>query len=174
MRPDRYKAICDKDMNVNRFSSLTILVLLTLLTMSADAVELKARKPGSKDKCPVCGMFVAKYPDFAAQVQFRDGTVLHFDGTKDLFTYYQNLSRYSPGRKQGEIDAILVTGYYSLTPIDGRTAWYVTGSDVYGPMGRELIPFEKEADAREFMQDHKGKAILRFRAITPAIVRELD
>lgn len=162
-------------MNVNKLYSFIItLVLLTLLAASADAAQIKARKPASKDRCPVCGMFVAKYPDFAAQVQYRDGTVLYFDGTKDLFKYYQNPSRYSPGRKQGEIDAILVTGYYSLTPIDARTAWYVTGSDVYGPMGRELIPFEKEADAREFMQDHKGKALLRFKAITPAIVRELD
>jgi len=160
---------------VHKLSSLIItLVLLTFLAMSADAAQIRARKPANKDKCPVCGMFVAKYPDFAAQIQFRNGTVLHFDGTKDLFKYYQNLSRYSPGRKQGEIDAILVTGYYSLTPIDARTAWYVTGSDVHGPMGRELIPFEKEADAREFMQDHKGKALLRFRAITPAIIRELD
>jgi len=30
-------------------------------------------------------------------------------------------------------------------------------SDVYGPMGRELIPFEKMKDAEEFMTDHKVK-----------------
>jgi len=153
---------------------VSFITLLTLVAISADAAGLKARKPANGDKCPVCGMFVAKYPDFAAQVQFRSGSVLHFDGPKDLFKYYQNISRYSPGRKQGDIAAILVTSYYSLSPIDAHTAWYVTGSDVYGPMGHELIPFEREAEAREFQKDHKGKALLHFREITPAVVRGLD
>jgi nitrous oxide reductase accessory protein NosL len=35
------------------------------------------------------------------------------------------------------------------------SAYYVLGSDIYGPMGRELIPFEKEADAKEFIKDHQ-------------------
>ncbi len=154
--------------------AVSFITLLTLVAISADAAGLKARKPANGDKCPVCGMFVAKYPDFAAQVQFRNGTVLHFDGTKDLFKCYQNLPRYSPGRKQGDIVAIFVTGYYSLAPIDAYSAWFVAGSDVFGPMGRELIPFQEEADAREFMKDHKGKSLLRFKDITPAIVKELD
>jgi copper chaperone NosL len=53
-------------------------------------------------------------------------------------------------------------------------AFYVLGSDAYGPMGRELIPFEKETEAREFLKDHKGKNILRFRDITYSIVKGLD
>lgn len=160
---------------MRKLFTYTILLLLSVTTISAaGAVGPQARKPASGDKCPVCGMFVAKYPDFAAQVQFRNGSALHFDGPKDLFKYYQNISRYSPGRKQGDIAAILVTSYYSLSLIDAQTAWYVTGSDVYGPMGRELIPFEKEAEAREFQKDHKGKALLRFREITPAVVKGLD
>ena len=48
------------------------------------------------------------------------------------------------------------------------------GSDIYGPMGRELIPFEKETDAREFMKDHKGKSMLRFTDVTPDILKGLD
>lgn len=159
---------------VKRLSPLITSLLLTLLMIAADAAGLNARKPAKGDKCPVCGMFVAKYPDFAAQVQFRSGNVLHFDGAKDFFRYYQNISRYTPGRKPGDIAALFVTGYYSLTPIDALAAWYVTGSDVFGPMGKELVPFEKEAEAREFMRDHKGKKMLRFRDVTPAIVKELD
>ncbi len=168
---------CSTHDTENRVKRLTLLIaplLLICLTTSAGAAALNARKPAKGDKCPVCGMFVAKYPDFAAQVQFRNGNVLHFDGAKDFFKYYQNISRYTPGRKQGDIAAILVTSYYSLSPIDAQTAWYVTGSDVFGPMGRELVPFEKEAEAREFLKDHKGKSLLRFRDVTPAIVKELD
>ncbi|HEY6838824.1 MAG TPA: nitrous oxide reductase accessory protein NosL [Geobacteraceae bacterium] len=155
--------------------SLTAIVaLLVFLTASAYAGNPKPRKPGAGDKCAVCGMFVAKYTDFAAQLQFRDGTVMFFDGPKDLFTYYQGLARSSAGRKPGDVTAAFVTGFYTLTPIDGLKAFYVTGSNVNGPMGRELVPFATEAEAREFRKDHKGKAILRFRDITPAIVRELQ
>ena len=48
------------------------------------------------------------------------------------------------------------------------------GSDVYGPMGRELIPFVKESEARDFLKDHKGKSIIRFRDVTAAVLRPLD
>ena len=61
-----------------------------------------------------------------------------------------------------------------MTFIDGFKAFYVVGSDIYGPMGRELIPFEKEADAREFMKDHKGNRVLKLISVTPDILKSLD
>ena len=47
-------------------------------------------------------------------------------------------------------------------------------SDVYGPMGHELIAFASAADAREFMRDHRGRSILRFAAVSPELLRTLD
>jgi len=41
-------------------------------------------------------------------------------------------------------------------------------------MGRELIPFEKEAQAQEFMKDHKGKSVLPFDKIDLSLVMGLD
>ena len=130
--------------------------------------------PTPRDKCPVCGMFVAKYPDFLAQIVFRDGSYAMFDGTKDMFKYYFNLKKYHPTKRMEDIDSIYVTDYYSLSLTDGHKAFYVIGSDVYGPMGKELIPFEKEADAAGFMKDHKGKAVLNFRQVTQGTIKELD
>ena len=52
--------------------------------------------------------------------------------------------------------------YYSLQPVDAHSAFYVVGSDVFGPMGKELIPFEKATAAQEFLRDHQGKKVLRF------------
>ena len=49
-----------------------------------------------------------------------------------------------------------------------------SSSDVFGPMGKELVPFDKEADAREFKKDHKGAAILRFKDVTEAVVKGMD
>lgn len=159
---------------MQRLFIVIIMMSLVCLTTVSFAADLKPHKAGPKDKCAVCGMFVAKYPDFAAQVQFRDGTVAFFDGPKDLFTYYQGLSRYNPRKRQADVSAVFVTSYYNLTPIDAISAWYVTGSNVYGPMGRELIPFAKESEAREFKKDHSGKAILRFKDVTQAVIKGLE
>lgn len=126
------------------------------------------------DKCPVCGMFVAKYPDFVAQIVFADGTYAVFDGAKDMFKYYFNLKKYAPAKSPDDIASIYVTDYYNMTLIDGRKASYVIGSDVFGPMGRELIPMAQEKDAVLFMKDHAGKKTIGFDAITPELVKELD
>jgi copper chaperone NosL len=147
-----------------------------LLTVLAGAAGKEIPKqtdpvfPTAKDKCPVCGMFVAKYPDWTMVVLFRDGSHVFFDGAKDMFKYLFDLKRYAPARKAEDIRTIMVKDYYRLSLIDAQKAWFVLGSDVYGPMGRELIPLEKEADAREFMNDHRGKKILRFTDVTPEII----
>ena len=127
-----------------------------------------------KDKCPVCGMFVAKYPDFAAEIIFKDGSYAAFDGTKDMFKYYFNLTKFDPSKKTADIAAIFVTDYYDLKWIDGYKAFYVEGSDVYGPMGRELIPFEKQEGAEQFMTDHIGKSLFKFDEITYDLIKGLD
>jgi len=151
------------------------LMVLMLTAMSpADGGDQKPVTPTGKDKCPVCGMFVAKYPDFLAEIIFKDGTYAIFDGTKDLFKYYLDLKQYNPSRRMEDIGAVYVTDYYNLTLIDGYAAYYVSGSDIFGPMGRELIPHEKETDAMGFMKDHNGTAVLKFREITPEIIRKLD
>jgi len=131
-------------------------------------------KPSKKDKCPVCGMFVYKYPDWVGEVIFNDGTVAFFDGAKDLFKYYFDLKKYIPGKTQKDIAAIYVTEYYDLKLLDARKAFFVIGSDVYGPMGRELIPFFTKEDAEAFKKDHNGTRILVFKKVTPAVIRKLD
>jgi len=72
------------------------------------------------------------------------------------------------------VEAVFVKDYYSLEFIDGRTAFYVMGSDVYGPMGKELVPFGREQDARQFLKDHKGKSLLRFGEVTKDVLEALQ
>jgi copper chaperone NosL len=156
------------------FAIGALLFLILVPDFLARGAERKAIKPSPKDKCPVCGMFVAKYPDWVTAIRFRDGAAIFFDGAKDMFKYYFNLKKYNPSKKQADIEVLQVTDYYSLSPANGFEAYYVLGSDVYGPMGRELIPFAKEEDAREFMKDHKGQNMLRFKEVTAEKIKELD
>lgn len=125
-------------------------------------------------KCPVCGMFVAKYPDWTAAARFKDGTTSYYDGPKDMFNHYFDTARYTPGKRQTDIAALTVKEYYSLAMIDARAAFFVSGSDVNGPMGSELIPFSTEKDAKAFKLDHKGKLILRFNDITRLTIKHLN
>jgi len=158
---------------VKYLRQLVFVALVLFSAASAFAVP-KPVKPAARDKCAVCGMFVAKYTDFAAQIHFKNGSVAHFDGSKDLFKFYQQPGSYIKKSTVKDITALYVTDYYSLSLVDGFTAVYVVESDVYGPMGRELIPFAKAKDAREFNRDHKGKRVLSFKEVTPAIIRGLD
>ena len=119
-------------------------------------------KPGRDEKCPVCGMFVYKYPDWVAELLFRDGSRAVFDGAKDLFRYFFDSRRFGGTKGRGDVAVVFVTDYYTLEPIDGKPAFYVIGSDVYGPMGKELIPFERREDAEEFLRDHGGRRIIVF------------
>jgi nitrous oxide reductase accessory protein NosL len=119
-------------------------------------------------------MFITKYPDWISAVVFKDGSQAFFDGSKDMFKYLFDLKRYNPSKKKENIEAIWVLDYYSLSPILAEKAWFVVGSDVFGPMGRELIPLEKESGAREFLKDHKGQKILKFSEVTPKVIKSLD
>ena len=152
--------------------SAAIIGLLSASLAGAGAPADKLPSPG--DKCPVCGMFVSKYPDWGATLLFKDGTRKYFDGCKDLFKFLSDLKQYAPGRSQSDVDSFSVTDYYAVKAVDGRAAYYVLGSDVHGPMGKELVPFANEAEAREFLKDHKGSAVLRYKEITPAVLKTLE
>lgn len=145
-----------------------------IMTGFATAWDGEPVKPSPRDKCPVCGMFVARYPDWVGKIIYKDGMTVFFDGAKDLFRYYVDIKKYHPGKDKAGIAAIYMTEYYDLKPIDAYKAYYVVGSDVYGPMGRELIPFTNESDAREFMSDHKGKQVIRFKDVTTEVIASLD
>ena len=122
-------------------------------------------------KCPVCGMFVAKYPKWAARIEVE--TEKHyFDGVKDMMKFYVFDIDFPYNRSK--ITNIEVTDFYTLKAIDAKKAFYVVGSDVFGPMGNELIPFLTKDAAQNFMTDHGGEKIILFDAITPKLVMGLD
>jgi nitrous oxide reductase accessory protein NosL len=157
------------------------LLLLTILwaTVAAQSATPSKAPPKAqgltpKGSCAVCGMYVANFPDWASVVSFRDGAQAWFDGPKDLFTYLLDLKRYAPKKNPADITSIQVKDYYGLKPIDGRKAFYVLGSDVLGPMGKELVPFALEASARTFLKDHRGQRVLTFQDINPELMKGLE
>ena len=140
----------------------------------AAASTVSVPGPGPADTCPVCGMFVAKYRNWVATILWKDGRAQHFDGAKDLFTFLHALPKYAAGRSREDMRTVAVTEFYDVRTIDATQAFFVIGSDVLGPMGRELVPFATRGDAEEFLKDHHGTRILRYGEITPEIIRGVD
>lgn len=152
-------------------TSLVSLALATALLGGPPAKPARGLVP--KGSCAVCGMHVPNFPDWAAVVTFKDGGQAWFDGPKDLFTFLFDLKRYAPRRRAEDISAIQVKDYYTLKHIDARSARFVVGSDVMGPMGHELVPFAGEAQARDFQKDHRGRKLLAFSDISAKTLDEL-
>jgi copper chaperone NosL len=151
---------------------LALFILLFSMDRSyADEPTVTIKK---SDRCPVCGMFVYKYPKWVAQIMFKDGSYYYYDGAKDMFKHIFDTAKYTVGKKAEDIKAIYVTDYYEVELVDAKSAFFVIGSDVLGPMGHELLPFKDQESAQEFMEDHKGKSIIRFQDVTPAVIESLD
>ncbi|MFC1523251.1 nitrous oxide reductase accessory protein NosL [Thermodesulfobacteriota bacterium] len=149
-----------------------LILVVALLSFSSIGVAEPVVKIKSREKCPVCGMFVAKYDAWITQVHHHDKSVSFFDGVKDMMAYVFNPQHHG-AHTSADIGEIWVKDYYTLDWIDGRTAFFVLGSDVYGPMGHELIPFQSREAAGSFLKDHHGKEILPFAEISATIVESL-
>jgi nitrous oxide reductase accessory protein NosL len=147
---------------------ITALVVFSFLGIASSEEFIE---PTKEDKCAVCGMFPYKYPNWIAEIIFKDGTYVVFDGPKDMFKYYFNTSKYSKGKKSREdISDIHVTEYYTTRHMRAQNSFFVTGSDVNGPMGEELVPVKGRKEAESFKDDHKGKKILAFDEVTAEYV----
>lgn len=141
-----------------------------------DRLDTETISVSKDDKCPVCGMFVSKYPRWVAQIHYKNPKhILSFDGVKDLMKFYFEPSRWGkyPFATKSNINKILVTDYYLQKAIDARGAFYVIKSNVYGPMGHELIPFEEKELAKDFLKDHGGE-IIEFDKIRSGLPYEMD
>jgi len=131
-------------------------------------------RPGPRDRCAVCGMFVAEYPNWVAAIEVEHGRHLFFDGPKDMFRFLLEPEKYARGEDldRDDVERIWVTDYYTTRMIDAKTAFFVVGSDVTGPMGPELVPMATREAAESFKADHGGDRILAFADVTSDAVKQ--
>jgi len=152
---------------------LLLLPLLVALFYDQPALAAPADKVEAGQRCPVCGMFVAKYDNWITQARdLKANKTWFFDGVKDLLVFWFDPQAYGgPGRDA--LGELWVKDYYTLKWIAAREGVYVIGSEGYGPMGHEFIPFAGRKAAESFLHDHKGTAIVTFAEITPAMVASM-
>lgn len=124
-------------------------------------------------RCPVCGMYPARYPEWHSHIIFRDGSIAAFDGCKDLFTFLLDIKRFDGSRSSEDVAAVFVKDFISGEWINAKDAYFVAGSSKTGPMGKELIPFAGHMDAMRFHEKHGG-FMTRYSEITQETVKSLS
>lgn len=142
---------------------------------SASGVALLAPRPIPADaRCPVCGMFPARAPQWAAQAIFKNGDAHYFDSPVSLYLFLQAVERFSPGRSAGDVAATFVTDMGTRAWTPAAQAHYVHGSKALGPMRNGNLPAFASPQAAQIFADQQGGQVLRADQITPALLVPLD
>lgn len=132
-----------------------------------------ARPVPTDARCPVCGMYPARSPGWAAQVIFTNGDAQFFDSPLSLLRYLERVPDYTRGRSAADITARYVTDAGSGQWIEAHKAAYVHGSSALGPMRAGNLPaFATRESARRFA-DARGGRVLEFTEIDAALVAAL-
>ncbi len=133
---------------------------------------VKIPKPSKKDRCPVCGMFVHKYPKWAAGFVFKSGSAYFHCCPKCMLHNLNSVSKYQPGEKRENLSLIWVTEYYTTKKMDAGDVLFVAGTDLVGPMGLDLIPVRGKEAAENLLKDYHGEMILSLDKITPDVIEK--
>ena len=144
------------------FKTLGALFCLIVISACSDnsaqqAVIHKAVAMESSDECHLCGMLITNFDGPKGEVFRKEqgDKVFKFCSTRDMFSYYldpentRNVSKMPWG--SDSID----DKYF----IDAKTAWYVTGSEKTGAMGKTLASFSLQTDAQAFADEFGGKVL---------------
>jgi copper chaperone NosL len=124
--------------------------------------------PVDQDRCPVCNMVPARYPNFNAQLIMADKKRFHFCSTQCLFEFMQEPPKH--GASTGDVGDVWLHDHVSGRYIFGKNAYYVVGSKVHGPMGPEAIAFDLKSEATDFAKANGGQ-VFKFGKITPAAIK---
>lgn len=155
---------------MNRLKSLllhslcTALLALTTATLAqADealtAVETlpPATTVSARTRCPVCGMYPARYPKWMVQLIYRDQTQKVFDSPADLLRFLQHMDKYDRTHTATDIAAIYLSDYQKGGWINAKTSYLVMGSKARGPMNQPDLPaFPSRERAEQFAQSSGG------------------
>ena len=142
------------------------------LDPAAGLAPLAAREVPAQARCPVCGMFPARFPDWAALAVFDDGAAQFLDSPLHLLLWLQRVPRYTPGREAAQLRALYLRDHATHAWLPAAQAFLVHGSDALGPMRSPDLPaFADAAQARRLA--HGGARVLRFDELRAHLPDEL-
>ncbi|TXH76680.1 nitrous oxide reductase accessory protein NosL [Thiobacillus sp.] len=141
----------------------------------ASGLPMYAPRPVPADaRCPVCGMYPARHPRWAAQIIFKDGAAHYFDSPVNLFDFLHKVDRYDRRYTLDNVAASYVRDLESGQWIEAGQAHFVHGSVVTGPMRTADLPaFASRTAADAFVRQHRG-TVLTAADMTPRLLASLS
>ena len=103
----------------------------------------------------------------------KSGETYYFCGNGCLLRTWLRSMVYL-NKPQAEIDRLVVRDYFSGQPVDGRTATWVAGSDVVGPMGPAIIALGDAAQLAAFKNRHGGKTVFTLDQVDDALWKKIS
>jgi hypothetical protein len=106
------------------------------------------------------------------EIELINDKKLHFASVKCMMLFYykndkwHDLGLEPPKEKKdrdANIKALNVQDFNSLKVIDAKKAFYVYGGHIMSPKGDDLVPFQYEKDAENFMKENGGNKILTWK-----------
>ncbi|MFY0989165.1 nitrous oxide reductase accessory protein NosL [Halomonas sp. C05BenzN] len=126
------------------------------------------------DECAVCGMFIAGFAGPKAQARLRDGRLLTFCSTSDLFVWLLQPDSV-PQLRRAYVHDMGATEWERPSDdafIPADVAVYVTEQPLMGAMGPTLASFGSEEAARAFMAEHEGR-LLAYEEVDVQVLNDL-
>jgi len=111
----------------------------------------------NNDECSVCHMYPARYLKNRCQLTDTEKAIHHFCSTQCLFAFLKDPRSFV--NKDVKPMMIWVADYPSGSWISAKTAYYVVGSKVQGPMGYEALAFDKSAEALSLKHQEGGNVL---------------
>lgn len=144
---------------------LTI-VMAIAFTMSLHAEGMVASKD---ERDLMCGMQPYKDPRWMSEIELTNGKKLHFVSVKCMMLFYYKNDKWHdlelklPKEKYEHIKELKIQDYNTLKIVDAKKAFYVYGGHIMSPKGDDLVPFEYEKDAQNYMKENGGNKILTWK-----------
>ncbi len=152
--------------------SFAIAIFLGILP-AFGADSLPAQAVTKEMRCPVCGMYPARYPKWMAQIVFSDHSLQVFESPAELFRFLQNMARYDKKHEAKDVGAIYFSDYAKGGWIESKRTFFASGSSAKGPMNDYDLPaFDSKEAAEQFVRDHGGN-VLAYGKISPEVLKEL-
>jgi nitrous oxide reductase accessory protein NosL len=117
-------------------------------------------------ECHNCGM-PADSPEWNVGVKTKGGEEVYYCSPRCFFTVYLD----EKNRPQG-ILSMDVRDFGDKQKMPAEQAFFVTGTEIKGPMGYDLIPHKTKEAAEAFKKDKKGHQLLTFKEVTKEILKE--
>jgi len=148
---------------------LIILLMIILIGITGYTFAQPPKIEPTK-QCPLCGMYPARYPMFNCQIVFQDRSSEAFDSAVGLLVYL--LFPDDTGIQVKPVAKIYFKDYVNETWLESDKTFFVTGSDILGPMGVEFLPVDSEQAAEKLKIQEKGQEVIHFDEIDqPFMVR---